>query len=84
MAIVGAFNASLIYSNLAEIHGSLNIIHLGGTQRASAVPGSTVTFRFNGTAVWYFADRSVNNTIVSISLDGAPAETVDTSYPTTV
>ncbi|KAF8600539.1 hypothetical protein BDV93DRAFT_510735 [Ceratobasidium sp. AG-I] len=56
--------------------------YFGETQHGSGVPGSTITFKFNGTAVWYFSDRSENNTIVSISLDGAQAETVNTSSPT--
>ncbi|KAF8605555.1 hypothetical protein BDV93DRAFT_521400 [Ceratobasidium sp. AG-I] len=55
--------------------------YLGGTQRTSKIPGSTATFKFNGTAVWYFTDTYNINAMLNISLDGAPAEVVNGNSP---
>ncbi|KAF8605553.1 hypothetical protein BDV93DRAFT_570072 [Ceratobasidium sp. AG-I] len=41
---------------------------IGGTQYASTLPGSMVTFRFTGTAVWYFSGTSNNNANVNVLL----------------
>ncbi|KAF8605546.1 hypothetical protein BDV93DRAFT_506651 [Ceratobasidium sp. AG-I] len=57
-------------------------IYFGGYQHSSTTPGATITFKFTGTAVWYFCDRFDSNTLVNISLDGRPGETVDTASST--
>ncbi|KAF8599935.1 hypothetical protein BDV93DRAFT_609005 [Ceratobasidium sp. AG-I] len=44
------------------------------TLHATRHPGSTVTFKFNGTAVWYFSDFDVPHGYVRISVDGAPGD----------
>jgi len=70
------------YSDGWEVYSSYDhaAIYLGGTQRTSAIPGAAFTFKFNGTAVWYFCDRYETNAVVSIVLDDAEGETVNTAY----
>ncbi|KAF8600574.1 hypothetical protein BDV93DRAFT_525309 [Ceratobasidium sp. AG-I] len=58
------------------------VFYLGGTVHSSGIPGATFTFKFNGTAVWYFSDQHENYTTASISIDGGAPELVDTSSPT--
>jgi hypothetical protein len=53
--------------------------YFNGTEHSSNATGSSVSFNFNGSAVWYFADDFPKNSKVSISLDGAPGEVVDTA-----
>ncbi|KAG9074666.1 hypothetical protein FRC06_010538, partial [Ceratobasidium sp. 370] len=45
----------------------------------SNTPGDRCTFTFDGTGVWYFTDYRAGNTVVSIGIDGSPAENVNTS-----
>jgi hypothetical protein len=40
-------------------------------------PGSFVTFKFNGTAVWYVTDYYPDHGLVNITLDGGPGELVN-------
>ncbi|KAF8599934.1 hypothetical protein BDV93DRAFT_525773 [Ceratobasidium sp. AG-I] len=49
--------------------------YYGNSLHATRHPGSTVTFKFNGTAVWYFSDIDVPHGNVQISVDGGPANT---------
>ncbi|KAG8697330.1 hypothetical protein FRC09_007936, partial [Ceratobasidium sp. 395] len=42
-------------------------------------PGDSATFRFNGTAVWYFTDMINGNAPVLISIDGGQGEMVQTA-----
>ncbi|CAE6519661.1 unnamed protein product [Rhizoctonia solani] len=49
------------------------------TLHRTDVRGSFVTFKFNGTAVWYIADRGQNHGMVSITLDGRPSPMVNGS-----
>lgn len=75
---------SISYSGSSwDVYTSSNNIgvYLGGGQHSSTSPGAVITFKFNGTAVWYFCDQYENNTIVSISLDGGAGETVNTASP---
>ena len=54
-------------------------VFLGGTQSSSDSPGAAITFRFNGTAVWYFSDHQANNTVVSVSVDDDLPDIVNTA-----
>ncbi|KAG9097159.1 hypothetical protein FRC07_010828, partial [Ceratobasidium sp. 392] len=54
-------------------------IYLRGSARTTRFPGETCTFRFSGTAVWYFTDYAMGNAAVAISVDGGPPETVNTT-----
>ncbi|KAG8723184.1 hypothetical protein FRC09_004374 [Ceratobasidium sp. 395] len=56
-------------------------LYFNGTQRSSIVPGSSATFTFHSTDVWYFCDDYWGNANVSISVDGGEGEIVDTSTP---
>ncbi|KAG9124684.1 hypothetical protein FRC07_010634 [Ceratobasidium sp. 392] len=56
-------------------------LYFNNTQRSSLRPGSTATFTFHGTDVWYFCDDYWGNANVSISVDGGEGEEVDTSTP---
>lgn len=40
-------------------------------------PGSSVTFKFNGTAAWYFSDMNPTHGTVNITIDGVYSYTVD-------
>ncbi|KAG9079207.1 hypothetical protein FS749_008731 [Ceratobasidium sp. UAMH 11750] len=44
-------------------------------------PGDSATFKFNGTAVWYFTDMISGNAPVIVSVDGGQGETVQTAPP---
>ncbi|QRV96194.1 hypothetical protein RhiJN_24212 [Ceratobasidium sp. AG-Ba] len=49
------------------------------TQHSSTRPGSSLSFTFNGTGVWYFSDDARGNANVSIVVDGHEPEIVSTS-----
>jgi hypothetical protein len=42
-------------------------------------PGDSCNFRFVGTGVWYFTDYFGGNANVTISVDNAPSELVNTA-----
>ncbi|KAG8744309.1 hypothetical protein FRC10_010381 [Ceratobasidium sp. 414] len=42
-------------------------------------PGDSATFKFNGTAVWYFTDMMSGNAAVLITVDGGQGEEVQTA-----
>ncbi|KAG8744308.1 hypothetical protein FRC10_010380 [Ceratobasidium sp. 414] len=56
-------------------------IYLGGSAYSTRFPAESCTFRFSGTAVWYFTDYSMGNAVVVISVDGGPVEAVNTTAP---
>ncbi|KAF8602901.1 hypothetical protein BDV93DRAFT_508911 [Ceratobasidium sp. AG-I] len=53
----------------------------GGLEHTTTTPGDSLTFSFNGTAVWYFSDKRVQNGLVMISIDGSEGEPVSTFLP---
>ncbi|KAF8605548.1 hypothetical protein BDV93DRAFT_521394 [Ceratobasidium sp. AG-I] len=59
--------------------GMIMGVFLGGTQSSSNTSGAAITFKFNGTGVWYFSDQQANNAIVSISVDGGVSDIVNTA-----
>ncbi|KAG8739948.1 hypothetical protein FRC10_004975 [Ceratobasidium sp. 414] len=56
-------------------------LYFNGTQRSSVSPGSSATFTFHGTDVWYFADDYWGNAKVSISVDGREGQIISTTTP---
>ncbi|QRV96190.1 transmembrane protein [Ceratobasidium sp. AG-Ba] len=54
-------------------------LYFNGTQRSSQKPGSSLTFTFEGTSVYYFSDDFWDNANVSVSIDGGEADIIDTS-----
>ena len=52
-----------------------------GLQYTTITPGDSLTFSFNGTAVWYFSDKRAQNGWVTISVDGSYDRHVSTSLP---
>ncbi|KAG8744311.1 hypothetical protein FRC10_010383 [Ceratobasidium sp. 414] len=54
-------------------------VYFQGTMRTTSTPGDRCTFTFNGTGVWYFTDYRPGNAFVSISIDGALGETINTA-----
>ncbi|KAG8685721.1 hypothetical protein FRC08_012947 [Ceratobasidium sp. 394] len=56
-------------------------IYLGGSAHSTRFPAESCIFRFSGTAVWYFTDYSMGNAAVVVSVDGGPAESVNTTAP---
>ncbi|QRV87108.1 hypothetical protein RhiJN_15126 [Ceratobasidium sp. AG-Ba] len=59
---------------------SRNTAFYQNTVHRTTSPGATVTFDFNGTAVWYFSDVYVTHGSISISVDGGPSESVTGYY----
>ncbi|KAF8602908.1 hypothetical protein BDV93DRAFT_545056, partial [Ceratobasidium sp. AG-I] len=53
----------------------------GGHEHTTSTPGASLTFSFNGTAVWYFSDKRAQNGWVLISVDGSKGELVSTFLP---
>ncbi|KAG8717270.1 hypothetical protein FRC09_014545 [Ceratobasidium sp. 395] len=53
-------------------------LFFNNTETWSDTPGSSCSFTFNGTGVWYFGDYYPRNSKVDISIDGGEAHTVDT------
>lgn len=74
------------YSGSWQVYNSdINIgLFFDGTEHTSHSQGAAITFKFNGTAVWYFSDQRVENTVVTISIDGAAGETVNTASSSNV
>ncbi|KAG8705710.1 hypothetical protein FRC08_001504 [Ceratobasidium sp. 394] len=73
---------SLVYSGFgwrqaSDVPGAS--AYFQGTMRTTNTPGDRCTFAFNGTAVWYFTDYRPGNAFVSISIDGALGETINTA-----
>ncbi|KAG8688462.1 hypothetical protein FRC08_011423 [Ceratobasidium sp. 394] len=56
-------------------------IYLGRSAHSTRFPAESCIFRLTGTAVWYFTDYSMGNVAVVISVDGGPAESVNTTVP---
>ncbi|KAG8787406.1 hypothetical protein FRC12_015594 [Ceratobasidium sp. 428] len=53
--------------------------YYGGSITRSQTPGSTITFKFTGTAVWYYAAMFNRfSGTANISLDGGPADVINT------
>jgi parallel beta-helix repeat protein len=57
--------------------GAVNASADGGTYRASATSGATVTFTFTGSRVNWITARSPRYGMASVSIDGGAAVTVD-------
>ncbi|KAF8602899.1 hypothetical protein BDV93DRAFT_607212 [Ceratobasidium sp. AG-I] len=53
----------------------------GGLEHTTTIPGNSLTFFFNGTAVWYFSDKRMQNGWAMISIDGSKGEQVSTFLP---
>ncbi|QRW01215.1 hypothetical protein RhiLY_00212 [Ceratobasidium sp. AG-Ba] len=62
------------------VGSSRNTAFYQNTVHRTTSPGATVTFDFNGTAVWYFSDIYVTHGSISISVDGGPSESVTGYY----
>lgn len=52
--------------------------YYGGLQHTTKIPGSSLTFTFNGTEVHYFSDKRAQNGWALISVDGGEGELVST------
>lgn len=52
--------------------------YYGGLQHTTTTPGSSLTFSFNGTAVYFFSDKRAQNGWALISVDGGEGELVST------
>ncbi|CAE6477596.1 hypothetical protein ACGC1H_002378 [Rhizoctonia solani] len=44
--------------------------HFKNTMHRTSQPGASVSFKFNGTAVWYYTDLSPGHARVNVTLDG--------------
>jgi hypothetical protein len=53
-----------------------------GTANWSHTAGATATFRFTGTQVALHAVRDVDQGIMTVAIDGGPAQTIDNYTPT--
>ncbi|CAE6351992.1 unnamed protein product [Rhizoctonia solani] len=53
-------------------------LHYNNTMHRTKVPGSSVTFKFTGTAVWYITNLHPDNGLVNIALDGVSNRIVNT------
>lgn len=56
-------------------------MYLRGSDHFTRIPGASATFRFHGTAVWYFCHMNNNSAVVKISLDGGEPDIVNTADP---
>ncbi|KAG8711951.1 hypothetical protein FRC08_015213 [Ceratobasidium sp. 394] len=75
--LVDDTDSSLIYSsnwttNPAGQYGG----YFGRSLHVSETPGDSVTFKFKGTAVWYFSNTNRRHGNVQIRVDGGAAEPV--------
>ncbi|KAG9082974.1 hypothetical protein FS749_006420 [Ceratobasidium sp. UAMH 11750] len=73
----------LVYSgNWTTVSSDTLWVYYGGSIAMSRNPGSTITFKFNGTAVWYFAAMfNLFSGTANISVDGEPADVINTFAP---
>ncbi|QRV91975.1 transmembrane protein [Ceratobasidium sp. AG-Ba] len=65
-------------SYAAAVNDSVQTMFFGHNAYCSKNPGSSATFTFEGTAVWFFSDDSKYNSRVSIRVDDGEAELVET------
>ncbi|KAG9096549.1 hypothetical protein FRC06_008552 [Ceratobasidium sp. 370] len=78
--IVDSTSPDLVYSgNWTTVSSDTLWTYYGGSIAMSRHPGSTVIFKFNGTAVWYFAATFNRfSGTAKISIDGGPADVINT------
>ncbi|QRV96204.1 hypothetical protein RhiJN_24222 [Ceratobasidium sp. AG-Ba] len=79
--VVDDTDGGVTYSGLGWQQGNDgpgSAAYLKSTVHRTTNPGDSATFSFSGTAVWFFTDSINGNAPVSISVDGAAAETVQT------
>ncbi|KAG9093896.1 hypothetical protein FRC07_011404, partial [Ceratobasidium sp. 392] len=70
-------HSSLVYSSNWTLDSSAEYgAYYGGTLHRSSNPGDSVSFKFTGTAVWYFANTNRRHGNVQVQLDGGKAHTV--------
>ncbi|KAF8602911.1 hypothetical protein BDV93DRAFT_508917 [Ceratobasidium sp. AG-I] len=68
-------------SNQGKQRSTDRSFFFGGLEHTTTTPGDSLTFSFNGTAVWYFSDKRTQNGWVIISVDGSDGELVSTFLP---
>ncbi|KAG9091683.1 hypothetical protein FRC07_011807, partial [Ceratobasidium sp. 392] len=70
-------HSSLAYSSNWTIDRSAEYSpYYGSTLHRSTNPGDSVSFKFTGTAVWYFANTNRRHGNVQVQLDGGKAQTM--------
>ncbi|QRV91976.1 transmembrane protein [Ceratobasidium sp. AG-Ba] len=83
--IVDSYRDGIVYSDSdwrpyrATVNSSAQAMFFTHNETCSVKPGSTATFTFDGTALWYFSDDNEYNARVSIRVDDGEAEFVQTA-----
>ncbi|KAG9085509.1 hypothetical protein FRC07_013361 [Ceratobasidium sp. 392] len=77
---VDSTSSDLVYSgNWTTVSSDTLWTYYGGSMTMSQTPGSTITFKFTGTAVWYHATMfNLLSGTAKISVDGGPPDVINT------